>query len=330
MMWNTLYGKSAGDHGTLAFFRSKLRRISVTAYPKNDINACVDLIYTVMKGHILAAACDILKVSGLDGVPAIPAGLKTAGKPEKLAFISDIAQAVTERCTLVDGAFFSTCSDESKTDGTYNYARVFCHLGALLMEFRDAWGEGDGERVVRCWKLFMPHFKAARHHKYALEALTLQMQVNITLSPNLAHQVKWNRFVNARGGLGKNIPCDLFLEHTVKLMKQIIANMGPNMTETALQRAARCVTALDTIAEKFDAQSGVPHRTSAHTTREDSQDVRKVIAVVMEKKLLTPLGHREHRTFPGMALNPLLKWDREKTLAWITAKKVEYSKYKRM
>ena len=48
----------------------------------------------------------------------------------------------------------------------------------------------------------MPHFIAAGHTKYALDALKLQMQVNATLSPNLAHQVMWNRFVNTRGGGG--------------------------------------------------------------------------------------------------------------------------------
>ena len=64
MMWKALYGKSASDHGTLAFFRSQLRRVAVTADPKKDVNACVDLIYTVMKGHILACACENLNLSG--------------------------------------------------------------------------------------------------------------------------------------------------------------------------------------------------------------------------------------------------------------------------
>ena len=104
MMWKALYGRSAGDHGTLAFFRSQLRRIPVTADAKKDENACVDLIYTVMKGHILASACEVLKVSGLEDQPTIPAGLKTAGRPEQLAYISDIAQAVVENCTLVEAA----------------------------------------------------------------------------------------------------------------------------------------------------------------------------------------------------------------------------------
>ena len=222
MLWKFLYSKSSGDHGTMDFFRSHLRRASVTANPKKDVNACVDLIYTVTKGHILACACDILNISGLDEHPAIPPGLKEAGKPEQLAFINDIAQAVAEKCTLIDSAFSNITSDTGDIwDGVYNYARVLCQFGALIMEFRDAWGEGDGGRVMQCWKLYMPHFIAAGHTKYALDALKLQMQVNATLSPNLAHQVKWNRFVNTRGvgggGLGRNIPGDLHNEHVNKL-----------------------------------------------------------------------------------------------------------------
>ena len=70
-------------------------------------------------------------------------------------------------------------SEES--DRVYSYTRVLCHYGALMEEFRDGWREGDGERVVRCWKLFMLHFKASGATKYALEALRLQFQLK-TLS----------------------------------------------------------------------------------------------------------------------------------------------------
>ena len=327
-MWKSLYGKSSGDHGTLAFFRNTLRRIAVTANPKKNVDACVDLIYTVMKGHILASACEVLKVSGLDDdVPGIPAGLKQAGKPEQFAYISDIAQEVVERCTLVEEAFSDATIKDIK-DGVYNYARVFCHYAAMLMEFRDAWGEGDGERVLRCWKLLMPHFKLANHTKYALEALRLQMQVSATLSPNLAHQVMWNRFVNVKGGLGNNIPCDLHNEHVNKALKHIIINMGPNLTEKALQRAARSVSALTSITEHFDAESGVPRRSTAHSTKPDIDDVKKVIATVQKHKLLTALGNRDHRSFPEMALDPLSGWDVNDTNLWITKKKKEYLKFK--
>lgn len=175
----------------------------------------------------------------------------------------------------------------------------------------------------------MPHFKAAGHPKYALQALRLQIQL-VTLSPNLAHQVMWNRFVNVRGGLGRNIPCDLHNEHVNKLLKHIIVNMGSNFKEGALQRAARSVTALAAIEENFDVQSGVPHRTSSHSTKSDIKDVEKVMATVKKHKLLTKVGPREHRSFPCFALNPLVKWNwnRENTRHWMEEKKREYLKYK--
>ena len=52
----------------------------------------------------------------------------------------------------------------------------------MLVQLIDASNEGDGERVLRCWKLFLPHFYAARRTKYTLETLNIQIQL-ITLSP---------------------------------------------------------------------------------------------------------------------------------------------------
>ena len=46
---------------------------------------------------------------------------------------------------IVSGAYFN--STEESTDGVYNYARVLCHYGALIMEFRDAWAEGEQQRT---------------------------------------------------------------------------------------------------------------------------------------------------------------------------------------
>ena len=168
-----------------------------------------------------------LGISGLgDSVP-LPSDIQTYTPSQKLAYVRGIAQKVVDRLTLVESAFLSGESDSD--DRMYNYTRVLCHYGTLVTEFRDAWAEGDGERIVRCWKLFMPHFKQAGCSKYALEALRQQIQLQV-LSPNLAHQVKWHHFVNTRGGMGRNIPCDLYNEHVNKLVKIIIQNMGSNLT----------------------------------------------------------------------------------------------------
>ena len=133
--------------------------------------------------------------------------------------------------------------------------------------------------------------------------------------------------MDVKGGAGNNIPCDLFNEHTNKLLKYIIGNMGSNLTESALQRAARSVTTLHQICDRFDAQSGVPSRTTAHSTKSDRDDVKKVVDTVLKNKLLVEIGHREHRSFRDMKLNPLHKWDVQSTECWIRAKLKEYLKY---
>lgn len=321
-----MYSKSSSDYGTLAFFRSRLNRVAVSKDPKKSVDATIEFLEAVTKGHWLGCACEILGIASLEDTLHLPLHIVKGTPSEKLAYVRGIAEKVVDRVTLVDSAFLSGDTDDT-ADKVYNYARVLCHYGALVAEFRDAWAEGDGERVVRCWRLFMPHFRASGCTKYALEALRLQIQLKV-LSPNLAHQVKWHRFVNTRGGLGMNIPCDLCNEHVNKLVMTILQNMGSNLTEKSLQRAVRCVSPLDAICKKFDAATHVPTITSAHSTKSDAQDIGIVASLVLRQKLLIKMGSRKHQSFPNIKLDPLDKWDQKKTETWIEGKKRDYGKYK--
>lgn len=181
--------------------------------PKKDMNACTDALFTVLKGHYIAYACQLLGLSGPSESSEVIATLKG----RNLAKISyQIVQkfSVNERAVL--------CQEIDQTaDELHDYAKEFCHYASLALEFKDSWNEGDGGRSVRCWMFFLLHFRASNCTKYAWEALRLQFQL-ILLPPSLSHQVKWERFVNVHGGAGRNIPCDLFNEHMNKLFKNII------------------------------------------------------------------------------------------------------------
>ena len=311
------------------FFRNKLDRTSLSKEVKKQVDATIDFLYTVVKGHWVACACDLLGISDAEGPINFPRGIYKADGDKQREFVESIAKKVVERLTVVDSAFIVPGETEDTGDTCYNYARVLCHYGSLVMEFRDAWAEGDGERVLRCWKLFLPHFQVAGRTKYSLAAFNSQLQINAILSPNAAHQVMWHRFVNTKGAIGRNIPCDLHNEHINKQVKYIIQNMGTNLTEASLQRAARCVSTLQTICEAYDLQSGVPHGTSAHSTRPDTVDVIKVVKTVLENKILKPIPGRKHDTFPELHLDPLHKWDMEKTKIWIDLKKKQYVMFRR-
>ena len=102
------------------------------------------------------------------------------------------------------------------------------------------------------------HFHAARCTRYAVEALSLKLQ----LASSTCNQIKWNRFVNTHGGLGYNVPCDLHNKHVNKLFKEIRANMGANLKEEALTRAAHS----ECMEKTFDKESGVSVGTSGHST----------------------------------------------------------------
>ena len=77
----------------------------MTKDPKKDLNACIDLIYAVVKGHFLACACELFGASTLDEELILPPGIHTAPKPQRLAFICKMARMVVDKCSLVESAF---------------------------------------------------------------------------------------------------------------------------------------------------------------------------------------------------------------------------------
>ena len=57
IIWKKCYAASSRDHGTLGHFCSLLGRLPKVKKPKENMNACVDILFTVLKGHFIASAC---------------------------------------------------------------------------------------------------------------------------------------------------------------------------------------------------------------------------------------------------------------------------------
>ena len=298
------------------------------AEPQKSFDACLEFFTTVVKGYILAAACEELKVPSLSSPLLLPSNLKKSTKAEQLRFIDSIAELVVSKCFIVDGCFSGDALDID--DSVFNYGRILGHFGALVLEMTDAWSAGDGERVFRCWRRFLPHFQAANHTKYALEALNFQFQVTSVCSPHLAHHIMWDRFVNSKGGSGRNIPCDLYNEHANKSLKYIFDSMGSNVTEKSLKKAARCTTKLMLFSKSIDSNTNVPTSTTAHSSVPDIVDVAKVVEVVLKERILHVVPSRTYSIFRRVKSNPLWNWHRESSLEWIEKKKRDYVKGRRI
>ena len=248
-------------------------------------------------------------ISSPSEIPQSLAAVKQSSAARQQQCIYGIAQTIVAKFSIVEEALLLQ-SMPKRDDRVNNYAHVLCHFGSIALEFKDAWQEGDGDQICRCWKVFLLHFYKNRRTKYAWEALHLQLQIH-SLPPQLSSQIQWNRFVNIHGGLGHNIPCDLYNERVNKLFKEIIANMGSNMTEESIHRAARSVTALSEMRENFDKQSGVPVSTTAHTTRPDDNDVLRVSSVLVKNEILSVKPKRFHSSFHTVC-KPFVKAKKKK------------------
>ena len=108
---------------------------------------------------------------------------------------------------VVSSSYPKKVNSTSESDDVFNYNCSVLNQGLLFMDSIDATSEGDGERLIRCWKFFLLHFKEEKSTtKYSLEALYLLLQVYSLLPPDEAHSLVWNRTVNNKGGPGKMLP----------------------------------------------------------------------------------------------------------------------------
>ena len=148
------------------------------------------------------------------------------------------------------------------------------------------------------------------------------------LSPQLAHQVLWDRFVNTRGGPGRNIPCDLYNEHVGQAHQKCHHQYGCQLDRKSITESCS-ICEHTTLCKHFDSESKVPI-TSVHSTRTDKNDIQKVVKAVIDKNLLIIKTRRSHRNFHTMRLNPLWNWDKYKTVEWIEKRKMEFMKFKRI
>ena len=101
--------------------------------------------------------------------------------------------------------------------------------------------------------------------------------------------------------------------------------MGSNFTEQSIQRSARSVPALHDLAETFDRESHTPVTTTAHSTKSDDNDVRRVVSVLLKKEVLALKPGRAHSHFAGISSDPMVNINMKEMLAWIAKKQKHVS-----
>lgn len=240
-------------------------------------------------------------------------------------------------CIPAEPTLESTLPDPSDQnsepkDDMFDYHCGFMNMALLLRNFRDAIKEGDGERIIKCMKMFLLHFKqdGSGSTKYALEALYHLFQVLALLSPREAERLKWNRTVNIQGGDGNNVAMDVALEHDNHVLKDIIRSLGANISEESVRRLCRAFFIIKQLLFALDDELNVKKASGKHTKKSVKDDLIKVVKTLCDHNVFEKQSTREPMyCFPDCPRDYLQLVNTKELFGWINDHKKNVSLEKR-
>lgn len=198
---------------------------------------------------------------------------------------------------------YPVASKKKDKDHVCAYAKEITSLGLLYMEFSDGIREGDGERIIRCWRYFLPIFKASGRTNYVIEAFNLLFQYEYVYTPRMKQQLMWERTVNIHGRPGKNVSMDLHMEHINRECKVAMGSLGSNITEEAVARIGKSIGEVMKVTHQFDTVNSVAEESGKHSRRSAALDMEKVLSQLQTTKIFDHLPKRQHSSFPKFQAN---------------------------
>ena len=206
---------------------------------------------------------------------------------------------------------------DNQRDKVLAYAKELLSFGLLYKELVDAVREGDGARVLRWWRFMLLIFKATGRKNYSIEAFILLAQYQYLLSEREQQQLLYSRFINTHGQPGKNISCDLFMEHLNRLLKDSIQALGANKTPKAITRLGKCIASLGEILDNFDMLHKVPSQTTDHKIPTADKDMTSILNKLCSAGVFRNLCGRKHASFSNFQNNPILSLDEKDIKTWM-------------
>ncbi|KAK7146340.1 hypothetical protein R3I93_013931 [Phoxinus phoxinus] len=221
-------------------------------------------------------------------------------------------------CDHKDKNGASAVEQHQEEDCVFNYHSAFLKMGLLERDFLDSVREGDGKRTILClWKFKMLHFKDAQRHKYSLEALKIQFDIQAMQSPRVAHRMMWNRTVNVTGGAGKNVALDLNCEHYGRYTKDAISHLGANVNFQTAQQVSRTLQRQRQLMDNFDADVQLSPESGKHTMASKEEDIDAMVAVLKQQEIYKITPGRSYAAFPSFNGNPLHNLTSKHLTGWI-------------
>ena len=320
MIWKYYYSlNSSSQHGTLYQLRNLIGRTNVKGKPIDCFDPCEDFFVLIVEAYIVAVAMKLLKLHNLSDVPSEEYATHgdvtwTLTAEERSPILEKITKSIIDKFMSIN--YNAPNAPSASSDKVYLYSSQLLTLGSIYLEFRDAIKEGDGSRVLRCYRYLLPMFISSGKKNYAIESLNLLLQHDYLLSPREVEELTWSRFINTHGQTGKNIPCDLHCEHLNRLCKTSITNLQANKTTNSMCRVARALGTIYPVLDNFDKGNNVTKSSSTHREPNSSEDFKAVLDCLNRFDVFNDSHSRKHQSFPKPR-DPLHAKLHEDIVAWI-------------
>jgi hypothetical protein len=182
--------------GTLKHLRNVMNRSAVGSDPSKNMNAAEGLVEDILAVYVIRMA--LIKL-GL----TVEEGYKEEDTTD--VDVMQLAREVVQQLTYHPG--------KQTEDKVLQHTQELCTLCFVWYHYRDIIREGDGARFQRLVPLLLHVMKNTGRKNYTKELVLLIFQLQYTMSERMKMEVLYSRTVNQHGRKGKNIACDLTMEH---------------------------------------------------------------------------------------------------------------------
>ena len=184
------------EHCTLCQLRNCLHHTNVLNTPIQYFDACEEF-FILVEAHIVTAAMYVLGMETMSDIPStqfVLCGESTwmLIDMKRKKILHTILDVIVELFVPVSYNSIAVLTIDVDGDQVKSYAKQILTLGFLYMEFRDAIREGDGGRVLLCYRYLPPNWQNSWRKNYATETLSFLVQYDFLLSECKAQELIWS------------------------------------------------------------------------------------------------------------------------------------------
>ena len=157
-------------------------------------------------------------------------------------------------------------------------------------------------------------FRNANRRNYAKEAVILLHDFLHRLSSKEAERLIFNRFINTSGHPGRNISCDLHIEHLNRELKNCISP-GSGKNENAVVRVGKAIGTIAPVLQQYDKVNNIKSHYTRHKSSDSTKDLQQLVSNLHKHSVFKNIEKRKYNTFP----NPksLLHVEEKELVPWI-------------